>query len=58
MGAAYREGLAAAPGEAGVGTLMRSGVSTVRPSEDAAELAHRRGQRQVTGWWLPDPMAR
>ena len=48
MGAAYREGLAAAPGEAGVGTLMRSGVSTVRPSEDAAELAHRMGQRQVT----------
>ena len=48
MGAAYREGLAAAPGEAGVGTLMRSGVSTVRPSEDAAELAHRMGHRHVT----------
>ena len=48
MGAAYREGLAAAPGEAGVGTVMRFGVSTVRPSEDAAELAHRMGQRQVT----------
>ena len=48
MGAAYREGLAAAPREAGVGTVMRFGVSTVRPSEDAAELAHRMGQRQVT----------
>ena len=48
MGAAYREGLAAAPGEAGVGTVMRFGMSTVRPSEDAAELAHRMGQRQVT----------
>jgi len=48
MGAAYREGLAAAPGEAGVGTMMPFGVSTVRPSEDAAELAHRMGQRQVT----------
>ena len=48
MGAAYREGLAAAPGEAAVGTVMRFGVSTVRPSEDAAALAHRMGQRQVT----------
>ena len=48
MGAAYREGLAAAPGEAGVGTVMRVGVSSVRPSDDAAELAHRMGQRQVT----------
>jgi len=48
MGAAYREGLAAAPGEAAVGTVMRFGVSTVRPSEDGAALAHRMGQRQVT----------
>src|SRR5215470_12230422 len=48
MGAAYREGLAAAPGEAAVGTVMRFGVSTVRPSEDAAALVHRMGQRQVT----------
>jgi len=48
MGAAYREGLAAAPGEAAVGTVMRFGVSTVRPSEDAAALAHRMGHRQVT----------
>jgi len=28
--------------------MMPFGVSTVRPSEDAAELAHRMGQRQVT----------
>jgi len=48
MGAAYREGLAAAPGEAAVGTVLRFGVSTVRPSEEAAALAHRMGHRQVT----------
>jgi hypothetical protein len=27
---------------------MRFGVSTVRPSEDAAALAHRMGQAEVT----------
>ena len=48
MGAAYRDKLAAAPGDAAVGTVMRFGVSTVRPSEDAAALAHRMGDRQVT----------
>jgi predicted transcriptional regulator len=48
MGAAYREALAAASGEAEVGTVMRLGVSTVRPSEDAAELAHRMGHAEVT----------
>ena len=48
MGAAYREGLAAAPGDAAVGTVMRFGVSTVRPSEDAAALAQRMGHRRVT----------
>jgi CBS domain-containing protein len=41
MGAAYREGLESASGEAEVGAVMRFGVSTVRPSEDAAALAHR-----------------
>ena len=46
MGAAYREGLAAA-GEAAVGTVMRFGVSTVRPSEDAAALADRMGDKGV-----------
>jgi|SRR6516165_3336884 CBS domain-containing protein len=48
MGAAYRDGLVAAPGEAAVGTVMRFGVSTVRPSEDAAALAQRMGHRRVT----------
>jgi len=48
MGAAYRDKLAAAAREAAVGTVMRFGVSTVRPSEDAVALAHRMGQRQVT----------
>jgi CBS domain-containing protein len=48
MGAAYREALAVASGEAAVGSVMRSGVSTVRPSEDAAALALRMGHRPVT----------
>jgi CBS domain-containing protein len=48
MGAAYRDRLVAASREAAVGTVMRFGVSTVRPSEDAAALAHRMGHRQVT----------
>jgi hypothetical protein len=34
MGAAYRDHLEAASAEAEVGTVMRFGVSTVRPSED------------------------
>jgi CBS-domain-containing membrane protein len=48
MGAAYHDGLASAPGEAETGSVMRSGVSTVRPSEDAAALAHRLGHAEVT----------
>ena len=48
MGAAYRDQLAGAAGEAAVGTVMRSGVSTVRPSEDAAALVQRMGERGVT----------
>jgi CBS-domain-containing membrane protein len=48
MGAAYRDRLQAASGEAEVGTVMRFGVSTVRPSEDAAKLAHRMGHAGVT----------
>jgi CBS domain-containing protein len=48
MGAAYRHVLASATGEAEVGTVMRFGVSTVRPSEDAAALAHRMGHAEVT----------
>ena len=48
MGTAYRDQVAGAPGEAAVGTVMRFGVSTVRPSEDAPALAERMGQRGVT----------
>ena len=47
MGAAYRDRLASA-GAAGAGSVMRFGVSTVRPSEDAAALAHRMGHAGVT----------
>jgi CBS-domain-containing membrane protein len=47
MGAAYRRDLAAAA-QATVGAVMRFGVSTVRPSEDAAALAHRMGHAGVT----------
>jgi CBS domain-containing protein len=48
QGAAYRDQLTGAPGEAPVGTVMRFGVSTVRPSEDAPALADRMGRRGVT----------
>ncbi len=48
MGTVYREGLASAAPEAEAGSVMRFGVSTVRPSEDAAALAHRMGHAEVT----------
>jgi CBS domain-containing protein len=48
MGTAYQDQLAGAAGETAVGTMMRFGVSTVRPSEDAPALAHRMGDRGVT----------
>jgi CBS domain-containing protein len=48
MGAAYRDQLVGAAGETAVATVMRFGVSTVRPSGDAAALAHRMGQRGVS----------
>jgi len=47
MGAAYRDQLASAAAEAEVGSVIRFGVSTVRPSEDAAALAERMKQRGV-----------
>ncbi len=47
MGAAYRADLESA-GDAPSSALMRFGVSTVRPSEDAAGLAHRMGHAGVT----------
>jgi CBS domain-containing protein len=48
MGAARRDALKSAPADADAGSVMRFGVSTVRPSEDAAELAHRMGHAEVT----------
>jgi CBS domain-containing protein len=48
MGTAYRDRLEGASGDAEVGSVMRFGVSTVRPSEDAAALAHRMGHAEVT----------
>jgi CBS domain-containing protein len=48
IGVAYRDRLASAPGEAETGSVMRFGVSTVRPSEDAEALVHRMGHAEVT----------
>ena len=48
MGAAYRDSLASTAADARAGSVMRFGVSTVRPSEDAAALAHRMGHAGVT----------
>jgi predicted transcriptional regulator len=47
MGTAYRDSPTSAAGHAEAGSLMRFGVSTVRPSEDVAALAHRMGQAGV-----------
>jgi CBS domain-containing protein len=47
MGAADREGLRAASEEAEARSVMRFGVSTVRPSEDAAALVHRMSHRDL-----------
>jgi len=48
MGAAHQDQLTSADKETEVGTVMRFGVSTVRPSGDAAALVHRMGHRGVT----------
>jgi CBS domain-containing protein len=48
MGGAYRDALASAPGDAETGSVMRFGVSTVRPSEDAAALTQRMDHAGVT----------
>lgn len=48
MGAVHRDILASAAEKAAVGMAMRFGVSTVRPSEDAAALARRLGHARVT----------
>ncbi|HLI38351.1 MAG TPA: CBS domain-containing protein [Streptosporangiaceae bacterium] len=48
MGAAHRDDLAAAPAVATAAAVMRPGVSTVRPSEQAGDLVHRMRQAGVT----------
>jgi len=48
MGAAYRDRLQDASADAEVGTVMRLGVSTVRPSQDIAALAGRMSHAGVT----------
>ena len=48
MGTVRRDELESAAPETGAGALLRFGVSTVRPSEPAAELARRMRQAQVS----------
>ena len=48
MGAAYRDGLASAAENAEVGAVMRFGVTTVRPSEQAADLMHSMHHAEVS----------
>jgi len=48
MGAAHRDALASAAEDARAGTVMRFGVTTVRPSELAADLAERMSHAQVS----------
>ena len=48
MGAAHHDALASAAEDARVGSVMRFGVSTVRPSQDAAALADRMDHAEVT----------
>ena len=48
MGAAHRDALACAAEDATVGTVMRFGVTTVRPSEQAADLVDRMSHAKVS----------
>jgi hypothetical protein len=48
MGAAHRADLQGAALQTETGAVMRLGISTVRPSEDAAALAHRMGHKELT----------
>jgi rhodanese-related sulfurtransferase len=48
MGAAHRDDLAAAADDTPTARVMRFGASTVRPSEDAAALAHRMGHADLS----------
>jgi CBS domain-containing protein len=48
MGAVHREQLQAAAPGADAATLMRFGVTTVRPSEQVADLVHRMGHAEIS----------
>jgi CBS domain-containing protein len=48
MGAVHRDRLESAPAGTEAGALMRFGVTTVRPSEQAPDLAHRMGHAEVS----------
>jgi CBS domain-containing protein len=48
MGAVYADQLESAGPQTESGALMRFGVTTVRPSEDAADLVHRMRHAQVS----------
>ncbi len=48
MGAVYRDQLESAAAETDAGALMRFGVTTVRPSEQVAELVHRMNHAGVS----------
>ena len=48
MGAVHRDQLESATAATEAGALMRFGVTTVRPSEQAADLAHRMGHAEVS----------
>jgi CBS domain-containing protein len=48
MGAVHRDRLESAAAATEAGALMRFGVTTVRPSEQAADLAHRMGHAEVS----------
>jgi CBS domain-containing protein len=48
LGAAYRKALALAAEGARTGAVMRFDVTTVRPSEQAADLAHQMSHAQVS----------
>jgi CBS-domain-containing membrane protein len=48
MGTVQRDALASAPEGAVAGAVMRFGTTTIRPSEQAADLVHRMGHAGVT----------
>lgn len=48
MGAVHRDELESAPPGTEAAALMRWGVSTVRPSEEVADLVHRMGHAEIS----------